>query len=242
MKLPNWFKILWWILLLIGLSVFLLKRYSDLIVGKPTGLDMLVLVVWLALLLLPLFQEVSLFGLTFKKEFEALKTNVKEEVASIRAEIRNSVDIQTQISPSIVLPPSPPDSQLPAIKKEIQAALEEALSKRNLSSATVFEEVLVTPPDTEILFRARYNIERELRRIWLLYSQQPADRRFLPTLRIAQSLAEWNVIDRGVEGAIREVWLVASPAIHGQPVTQAKVDFVKGVAPKLVATLKSINP
>ncbi len=100
MKLPNWFKILWWILLLIGLSVFLLKRYSDLIVGKPAGIDMLVMVVWLALLLMPLFQEVSLFGLTFKKEFEALKTNVKDEVASIRAEIRNSVDIQTQISTS----------------------------------------------------------------------------------------------------------------------------------------------
>jgi len=108
---------------LTGLAVILAKRYGDLIGGNSTGSDMLVLVVWLALLLLPLFQEVSLFGLTFKREFEALKTSVSDNVASIRAEIRNSIDIRTQISPNIVFPATPPDSQLPAIKKMIEAAL-----------------------------------------------------------------------------------------------------------------------
>jgi hypothetical protein len=240
MKLPNWFKILWWILLLMGLGVLLTKRYSDLIGGKSIGSDMLVLVVWLALLLLPLFQEISLFGLTFKREFEALKTNVKDEVASIRAEIRNSVDIRTQISPNIVFPLPPPDSQLPAIEKRIQAALKGVLSKRDVPHAADSAEVLTAPPDADLLFRARYNIERELRRIWQQHAQETSERRFLPTLRIAQSLAEWEVINSGIERAIREVWLVASPAIHGEPVTQAKVAFVRDVAPQLVATLRSI--
>ena len=201
---------------------------------------MVVLVVWLALLLLPFFQEISLFGLTFKKEFEALKTNVKEEVAGIRAEIRNSVDVRTQISPNIVFPSPPPDSQLPAIEKRILTVLDAVLNERDVPKAEVSREALVAPPDAEILFRARYNIERELRRIWNQHMQEIPQRRFLPTLRITQSLVEWELIDSRVAEAIREVWLVASPAIHGEPVTPAKVSFVREVAPQLVATLRSI--
>jgi len=217
-------------------------RYRDLIAGKSIGTDVLVLVVWLALLLLPLFQEISLFGLTFKKEFETLKTNVRDEVASLRTEIRISVDIRTQISPNFVFsPPPPPDSQLPAIEKKVLAALEEALRKRDVPHPTVRAEELVAPPEAELLFRARYNIERELRRIWRQHEQETPGRRFLPTLRIAQSLSEWELIHPGIEHAIREVWLVASPAIHGEPVTEAKVAFVRDVAPQLVATLKAIS-
>jgi hypothetical protein len=241
MKLPNWFKILWWVLLLTCLGVFLATRYRDLIGGKSIGSEILVLVVWLALLLLPLFQEISLFGLTFKREFEALKTNVRDEVASIRAEIRNSVDVRTQISPNFVFPTPPPDSQLPAIEKSIQAALERELGKRDIPYAPFSPEALSTPPDADLLFRARYNIERELRRIWLRHLEEYQERRFLPTLRIARSLVEWELITPGLEQAIREVWSVASPAIHGESVTQAKVAFVRDVAPQLVETLKAIS-
>jgi hypothetical protein len=241
MKFPNWFKIVWWVLLLVGLGVILTKRYNELITGKLVGSDVLVLVVWLALLLLPLFQEISLFGLTFKKEFETLKTNVRDEVSSIRSEIRNSVDIRTQISPNFVFPPPPPDSQLPAIEKSIRGVLEAVLNERDISHAAVSQEVLAAPPDAELLFRARYNMERELRRIWQHRAQESAERRFMPTLRIAQSLVEWELINPGVERAIREVWVAASPAIHGEPVTPAKVAFVRDVAPQLVAFLKTIN-
>jgi hypothetical protein len=241
MKLANWFKITWWALLLLGFGVVLSMRYRDLIAGKPIGTDVVVLVVWLALLLLPLFQEISVFGLTFKREFEALKTNVRDGVASLRTEIRNSVDIRTQISPNFVFPLAPPDSQLPAIEKTIQAVIEGVSTRLDVPPVAASGEELGAPPDAVLLFRARYNIERELRRIWKQHAQDATQRRFLPTLRIAQSLAEWELIDSGIEKAIRDVWLVASPAVHGEPVTQAKVAFVSDVAPQLVATLKAIK-
>jgi len=241
MKLPNWFKICWWVLLLIAFGFFLTSRYGDLVAGKSVGTDVFILVVWLALLLFPLFQEISIFGLTFKKEFETLKANVRDEVASIRSEIRNSVDLRTQISPNFIFSPPPPDSQLPAIEKSIRAALEPVMSKPDTPRGAAPEEKLVTPSDAEFLFRARYNIESELRRIWRHRAQETPERRFMPTLRIAQSLAEWEIINPGVERAIREVWLVASPAIHGEPITPAKVAFVRELAPPLVAFLKTIT-
>jgi hypothetical protein len=240
LKTANWFKILWWVVLLLGFGALLTKRYNDLVEGKSFAGDVLVLVVWLALLLLPLFREVSFFGMTFKRELEELKKDVKAEVASVRAEIRNSVDIRAQISPNIVFPPPPPDSQLPAIEKRIQASLEEMLRNHNTRPASVSEEALVVPSDADVLFRARYNIERELRRIWEQHTQGTQEGRFVPTLRIAQSLAEWELINGEIARAIREVWQAASPAIHGQSVTQAKVAFVRDVAPRLVVTLKAI--
>jgi hypothetical protein len=241
MKLPNWFKILWWVLLLIGLGGCLAMRYSDLISGKPIASQMLVLVVWLALILLPLFQEISPFGLTFKREFEALKTNVREEVATIRSEIRNSVDIRNQFSQSLVFQSPPPDAQLPAIGKKLQAELEGAPLNSETIRATGFSELLGISPDTEILFRARYNVEHELRRLWQKYARDAQDRKFMPTLRIAKALAEWEILAPEVERAVREIWLVASPAIHGEQVTAAKVEFVRTVAPKLVAILRGIS-
>jgi hypothetical protein len=44
-----------------------------------------------------------------------------------------------------------------------------------------------------------------------------------------------------LDHAIREVYAVCSPAIHGEPVTQAQIDFVKDVGPELIAALRSIE-
>jgi hypothetical protein len=236
MKLPNWFKIGWWVVLLIGLTLFLVRRYNDLVAGKSTGTDILVLVVWLALLLFPLFHEISLFGVTFKREVETLKTEVKGELSNMRAEIRNSLEVRNHFSPNLYFQQAPPDAQLSIIGKSIQAELR---GTSKVANATVAAE-LTAPADAELLFRARYNIERELRRIWQQHLAAPPNRRFLPTLRIAQLLVEWELVPASVERAIRDVWLVASPAIHGEPVTVAKVEFVRDVTPGLVETLKGI--
>src|SRR5580698_2455688 len=114
MTLPNWFKVSWWILLIALFGAILVSRYGALLAGGNLTLNA-VLVVWLALLLLPLIQEFSFFGFTLKKEIEHLKTSVKDDVASIKSEIRNSIDVRSHFSPSIVFPQPPPDSQLPQI-------------------------------------------------------------------------------------------------------------------------------
>ena len=64
MKLPNWFKILWWIILLVIVSVFLYNRYPDLTTGSATTADTFIFLIWVALCLLPLFEELSFFGIT----------------------------------------------------------------------------------------------------------------------------------------------------------------------------------
>jgi hypothetical protein len=57
MKLPNWFKIAWWCLLTLGVTWVLYKRYPELIAGHAAPVDIFVFAIWVALMLVPLFQE-----------------------------------------------------------------------------------------------------------------------------------------------------------------------------------------
>ena len=41
--------------------------------------------------------------------------------------------------------------------------------------------------------------------------------------------------------AIREVYSVCSPAIHGEEVSSAQVDFVRNTAPELIPALEVIS-
>ena len=77
MRLPNWFKILWWIMLTGGVGWVLYQRYPDLVAGHAVPVDIFLFAVWVALMLIPLFQEVSFWGVKFKQEVDALNTSAR---------------------------------------------------------------------------------------------------------------------------------------------------------------------
>src|SRR5579872_4668056 len=122
MRLPNWFTVGWWVLLLILVGTYGAFRWSALVAGQVTTVDIMVVAVGFALVLLPLFREVSIFGMTFKERIDGLKN----EVAGLRMELHSSVDVRNQFTP-IIVPAPPPDSELPAIEERIQHTLENAL-------------------------------------------------------------------------------------------------------------------
>jgi hypothetical protein len=105
MKLPNWFKILWWIILLVIVTFFLYNRFPDLTKGNATTADIFIFLIWAALCLLPLFEELSFFGITFKKEVEKLKSDITTQIDTLKADIKNTINLQVlmpaagQISP-----------------------------------------------------------------------------------------------------------------------------------------------
>ena len=50
-------------LLLLSVTVFLGLRLPDLLDGRASAFDVVMLLIWLGLLLCPLFAEISIFGL-----------------------------------------------------------------------------------------------------------------------------------------------------------------------------------
>ena len=98
MKLPNWFKILWWIFLLLIVTYFGWQRYDSFAKGSVTVLDVFVFLIWMALLLIPLFKEVKFFGIELKQEIDSLRKEVKEQIVNLRSEIQTSISLQNRIN------------------------------------------------------------------------------------------------------------------------------------------------
>jgi len=237
-QLPNWLKIAWWILLTGAVTYFLWRRYPDLVAGRAVPADIVAFVIWMALLLAPLFKEVSLLGITLKQEVDELKKFVSSQVAEVRADLKNVVDVRTNIT----IPAPAPDAQLPELERRIKGYLSEALAthfpvKREVPGAKLSVEV---EENVTLLFNTRYALEKELRRIARARELIVFQRRAIPIFQITRALLDACLIDQTLEHAIREVYAVCSPAVHGEPVTEAQVKFVADVGPDLVSSLKAI--
>jgi hypothetical protein len=241
MKLPNWFKISWWILLTSIVTSYLYKRYPQLVQGNAVPADIFIFFVWVALALVPIFQEISFFGITLKQEIKRLRQEFGVQISSLRTEVQNSVNVRTQINPQFTFPPPLPDSQLPQLEARVQAAVGAALQAHGVGpQADAAPEALVDD-NTLFLFQARLNIERELRRISNDRLQETERQRHVPIMQITRFLVNSELIEPSLVDAIREVYSVCSPAIHGEVPTQAQVSFVREVLPRLLAALRAIR-
>jgi hypothetical protein len=240
MKLPNCFKIVWWCLLTLGVTWVLYRRYPDLVAGHAAPVDIFVFAIWIALMLVPLFQEVSFLGVRFKQEVDDLKAFVTTQIGDIRADVRNAIDVRTTFSPNFTFPLPTSDAQLPALESKIKSAVSEALSAHGLDAGKIKSSSVDVPDDVSLMFSIRYSLEKELRRIAsgrLIASEA----RPMSITRIARALTEGGLIEPRLESAIREVYAVCSPAVHGEPVTPRQIAFVRDVAYELVAALRAIS-
>lgn len=240
MKLPNWFKVLWWVAVTAAITAFLLARYPDLVIGRATAADVVGFLVWVGLLLAPVFQEMEFLGFKFKQEVQKLKDEVKSEIQSVRAEIRNAVDIRTTFSPQISIPAPPPDSQLPGLETRIRSAVADALEAQGVRQPPPIPADLQVSDDVMFMFGVRYAIERELRRLARERKIDVASRR-LVGIQLSRVLTQAEVIDPALDHAMREVYAVSSAAVHAVDVSPAQVGFVREVGPELVAALRVLG-
>ncbi len=239
MKLPNWFKIIWWLVLVSVLSTFLVHRYPELAAGHAVPADIVVFVIWVALLLAPIFSEVSLLGITLKQKLDDLKDYVANQITDVRNDVRNAVDIRTTFSPHINIPAPATDAQLPEIEKRIKSAVSDALAEHGIQQPPPPTQVTVSK-EVGLLFATRYNLEKELRRISETRQLMGEARRVSPQ-QLIRELSHAGLLESRLANAIREVYSVCTPAIHGESVTQAQVTFVQDVSPGLITALRAIT-
>jgi hypothetical protein len=235
MKLPNWFKIVWWLLLLLALTVYLGERYPELRSGHSIPMDVVVFLVWVGLLLAPLFQEIGFWGLTLKQQLEGLKSDVRDQVQSLKSEIQNVV----QVSPNITIVP-PSDSQLPAIEREVRRVLSQVIARDGVNEWRSHLITALPSPSNDVMFliEVRVAMESELRNIArrALNAEAP-----IIISRLVDILTKGGILNSELGNVIRQVYAVCSPAVHGLEVSAAKVRFVREVAPDLITALKRLG-
>jgi hypothetical protein len=194
--------------------------------------------VWLALVLLPIFSEVELFGMKFKADLE----RVRHDVSELRSEVRNAVMVQSSFSPTLNLGPAP-DALLAQLADVVKQEMARHAPGRATSMAPQSPDTSPMPTDAIEAFRVRYQLDRVIGRL--------AESRFdpLPTgfravaprfQGIVQSLVGGEVLSQELGAAARELYAVCSAAIHGQQLTAAQAAFMREVAPTVLAALNAL--
>jgi hypothetical protein len=231
MKLPDWFRIVWWILLLLFLCVLLWYRFSAISSGAAVPADVFLFLVFIAVALAPLFQEVSFFGLKFKQELKDLKTEVRE----LGMEVRNTIDVRNQFSPTFTLFPTLPADQLEKVAMEVKRRAE----TKEVASREPDIEFVST--ETEFFFRTRYALEQELRRLYRVQSASADVERPVPIGTITRALLGSQQIDRDAAIAAEEIYRITSRVIHGGEIMPAQAKFVYDVSSWLLRDLRAIE-
>lgn len=239
MKVGNRFQIVYWAILATGLTYFfVLHVYSDLVSGSATTVHIILFLIWLAILVVPLFQEVDIFGIRLKSEIESMRNDFKEQILNLRTEIQNTQNVQTFVSPQFYFEKPPPDSELPRIKRRFQNLLGQTAGSKQ-SSREPKEEMIEIPPDDQFLMAVRYQIEKQLRDIWEMH--HGTERRTFQIADITHQLAGEDIIDPGFAEIVRDVYSVCSQAIHARPLSKKQVDFVRSVTPLVLDKLQKVR-
>jgi hypothetical protein len=241
LKLSNWFKIPWWILITAFTGYVFYSRWSYISEGKSAPVDVFIFLVLVALLLAPIFQEISLFGLKFKQEVDKLKEHVSTQLATFKADIQTVISnsVNTNVTVSSGTPPT--DDQLPKIEERIRETLREYLGEPRVPPIRESVSDLLTIDDkTQFLFQTRYLIEKNLREITAALGI-PLGKMLIPISKLTSMLINQELLNPKIAHAIREVYSVCSPAIHGEEYTDAQFDFVRDLGPEIIRSLEKLR-
>lgn len=240
MQLPNKLRIAWWLVLLLASSTFLYNRYEALSSGSINAVDAVALVFWIALATAPVFTELSFLGISIKQKIEDAKTEMRDQLLSLRTDVQSAVSVNANQYQQVIVPSPLADSELQNLKEQVKEAID--LAQGDSGRRTSTNEVdLSATPDVIYLFKVRLNLERELQRVLETRLRQYSGRRTTPIFKIVGQLAASGLIESRLASAIREVYAICSPAIHGESVSPAQVKFVRDVAPELIQTLRELE-
>jgi hypothetical protein len=243
MKLPNWFKITWWILLL-GLTGFILfERFDAIATGQSVPVDVFIFLIFVALMLVPIFSEIEFFGIKLKKEIEDLKHDLNIKLGDIRNEIK-ATQTQTVNQTVQTFGPPPPDNKLPELQDEIERILSAKLKDHGVTTDFKLVGRIDVPEDNLLMFQVRFNIEKQLRQIWeKRFENENMDLKFRhqPVIKIIQDLTKYEIIDNNFYGVLREILSICNYAIHGESVTENQVSFVINNAKQILDYLSQVK-
>lgn len=236
------FRTAWWLVLLVISSLYLIGRSNELLIGNVNFLDLFVFIPWFALMLVPIFQEMDFLGFKFKQEIttevKSLRTDVKEQILNLRTDVHNSIDFKQNYNPVINVGAPLSDTELNSIENNLEEIVNRAFLQRGFSKPDESVLSFSSSDDIVYLFRVRYEIETELRRLALTIGLKPGSH--LYGFRLIQNLTD-VLIPEEISVLMQQVWRICTPAIHGEQPSDTQIKFVKASYDEFMPFLKSIE-
>lgn len=221
---------LWYFCLLICSSIFVYQNRANINQLKEFNSINLIFLLWIVLLLLPLFSEMEFFGVKFKRELEKSKneiSNLKEQIFNLK--INNSLIN----SPSFSVYTSSPVPSESEVNKTLQS-----IEKDQEDSLLPEENIDEFASDTTIyLFKVRLTIEKILSGLCnkLIYQGPP---------NVSQMLAfasqTFQFKSQTVD-YIKQINSICNKGIHGEIVSEKYIQLVKVLLPQVLSDLNAIT-
>ncbi|TGN18853.1 hypothetical protein [Leptospira idonii] len=242
MKFSNWFKIIWWVILLIILALILSTRINSIINGSSVPADILIFLIFIALMLVPIYSEIEFFGIKFKQELEDLKNHLDLKISDIKNDFRNQQSQSLTTNFNSFGPP-PPDISLPQLTEEIERIVRTRLTELGTHQEGETNLQIEVPENNLQLFKIRFNIESELRRIWIQrFNKESNDNvRYHSLVKIMSELTKYEILDKSFYGILREILSICNYAVHGETVSENQASFVTSNAQEIIEYLANIN-
>jgi hypothetical protein len=229
------FKLVWWLILVVTIGLYINGRYDELIKGNSSYFDTVVFLVWIGICLAPIFKEMNLFGVKLKQDISDLKKDMNHQLSILKTEIKSSIEVSSANNNQIYVNTNqepPKDSEIP----DLSALVQEAVSKLGITAEPVEKQDDKSKPVELEMFEIRFSFEQLLRKYLYLFEDKPMRRSSLGTM-----LA--NLRHLGIPKDIiipsREVVAICNYAVHGEPLTDKQISFVRESSPSLLKALKS---
>lgn len=118
--------------------------------------------------------------------------------------------------------------------------ISKTLNELGLKKEEIKENHFNISENVNYLFSVRYTMEKELRRLNQKHLDEERPR---PIVMMSPRLVELGILRPSQHKAIRNIYSITSPAIHGEDskVTLAEINFVKQIAPRLIEELQKIE-
>jgi hypothetical protein len=191
-----------------SLSWLIVIRYPAIASGTSSTSDIVILLLWMALLLAPLFQEVNLFGLQLKRSIESLREQVQNLMFTVQSQTQ-SVSIHNY-------PVPPSDSEI-------------AESTRSLRDDSPPQDA-----ETNLLFNLRRNIELELKRIDSSRFGLGWDYRRFSLFQSTQRLLQAGLLPPSLAAVMRDVYAICTAVMHGEEMSTKQLAYAKEIGPQIV--------
>lgn len=239
--IQTWGRTIWWAVLSITLLIYSFLNSGRILSKDILPVDSLIILVLFLLLLLPLASEVTLFGISIKKEIESLKTEFRDQILILRSEIH-----QTNVQNTNITFPQPlSDDELKMKEQEYSTILKIPLAyeiKEGSGKKSVVDPLddLQIPKKNKNLSTVRILLESELRRIYVKRFGEPRRKPILFERHLVQSLMYEGKVNDDIVSLIDEIRIICNNAIHGGEVTDEQYEFVVKFFPKIIDTLKRL--
>ena len=231
----EWIKKNKWYLFLLVLSTIYLSYYRfDVYQLKEINVRNLIFLIWLILLLLPLFSEMEFMGLKIKKTIEKANKEIKDDIKSLESQIIE-IKVATSIANNIHIDNT--NTTLPTEDK-LEKLLQMVSTIQEKSSKEFEQNIDKLPKNKAVyLFEVRLYIETTIKEI---FDSLELNKRIYSLPHMVDVLSEYKLLERSTSILIFQVIKIANRGVHGEIVDDEYIRFVQKVYPKIKNELEEL--